>query len=369
MANILVNGGVRITPTGRPPVVETYHKLKGIEGSLARFRSEFIAMQKSGRLNDLPSVEKLVRTSGKQIDAYSETLDICSKDVEQESLKNEMPDYYRLLKIFLSRASDAHTVLPYSLYLYDYANSLAINETDKWPYQSRSNHIDFIGNRIAEAQSVCKAYLCLLSSSMDSKIEKIDPARMIREILNVQKKVYMIKGFNEFHYKKIDLGWLEDTCSNFSLSAEKVPSIRNFAPLVYFIFEHIITNAMKATFLAATKQKNGNFNLKDFYNSGPADWPVSKPGISVSLGNNPNGSITADFIDNGIGMPKETLARLFSPNEAKTHFIRLMIYSNGSSLKLFPYIMDLTGISLHVESEVGCGAKFTLTIPKEAALN
>jgi hypothetical protein len=202
---------------------------------------------------------------------------------------------------------------------------------------------------------------------MDSRPEMINLGKMISEIIATQKKVYMIKSADRFNYGETDYQWVEKIYSNLRRPTGNAPEIKNFKPLVYFISEHIITNSMKAAYLAATVQKTCErpFSSSKYYSNIGA---ILEPKLTVSLSETADGGITAIFTDNGIGMPREMLRRLFSPKSRKTLF-RGFTLSNGSSMKLFPYIMDLTGITLHAQSKVGAGTTITLTIPKETAFN
>ena len=225
---------------------------------------------------------------------------------------------------------------------------------------------DFIGKRIDESLSVCRAYLCLLSSTMGSAPAAFDVSALVKNILAVQAKVYQDKCSDAFNSSSRKAGreWLEEKLQGIGFSGKFNGKITGFDDLIYFISEHTITNMLKATFLAAANQRNERefFSFsKDFANA-PL---IAEPRITVEMAEDKNGNVIATFTDNGLGIPKENLAKLFTPEKINSVF-PYMVSSNGSSLKLFPYIMDLTGVRYHIESEVGQGTKVTLTIPKEA---
>jgi len=371
MAEILVNGGVKIIPKGRPPVVETYHRLKLIEKNILIFRRKFEKADKE----DISQVYPLTDRSQKLMYSYSCTLEVCANDIKATGARQEFSDYYSLLKIFISRASDAHTVLPYARYLTWYRDlkdgDILLGKKFKWhgyPFKDYGEMASFISRRIDESLSVCRAYLCLLSSTMDSGPRHIELGGLASEILAVQTKVYHDKCDGAMGSSKIaNRQWIEEKLSGISFSSKFSGKIQGFEPLVYFLMEHIITNSLKATLLAAANQhaKKDFFRFSKTFAGVPV---IAEPRISVEITDGGNGNVVATFTDNGLGIPKESLKNLFSPDNFCS-FFSSFIHSNGSSLKLFPYIMDLTGINLHVESEVGQGTRFTLTIPKETAFN
>jgi len=74
-----------------------------------------------------------------------------------------------------------------------------------------------------------------------------------------------------------------------------------------------------------------------------------------------NGNIVIDFADTGVGIPKENLGRIFDP------FYTTKEKGTGLGLAVSYSIIKKLNGSLTVESELGKGSKFVITLPIEGA--
>lgn len=68
-------------------------------------------------------------------------------------------------------------------------------------------------------------------------------------------------------------------------------------------------------------------------------------------------------IDNGIGIAPHDLARLFTPFVQVESNLNRQFEGTGLGLALIQKLTDLHGGSIHVESEVGVGSRFTINLP------
>jgi signal transduction histidine kinase len=96
-------------------------------------------------------------------------------------------------------------------------------------------------------------------------------------------------------------------------------------------------------------------NSLEFYNE-----QEQNPFIRLSIFQK-NSEIVIEVVDNGIGIPKEYLDKIFDP------FFRGSIHSGGNGLGLYLVkraVDRLEGL-ISVESEEGIGSKFTITLPLE----
>jgi signal transduction histidine kinase len=155
----------------------------------------------------------------------------------------------------------------------------------------------------------------------DFNVEDIDILLILREVINDNKKLLIkhkifpeIKG--EASTVQTDKKWM------------------------YFVINQILINAIKYTAVTVRDRKIINFNIKE---------DSEKVVVSIE--------------DNGIGIPKEDLGRVFNAfftgkNGRKTS------ESTGMGLYLARRICEELGNELYVESEEGNGAKFSVVFCK-----
>lgn len=70
--------------------------------------------------------------------------------------------------------------------------------------------------------------------------------------------------------------------------------------------------------------------------------------------------------DDGIGMSKEFMSRVFDPFEREDVPARLTVEGTGLGMSIVKNLADLMGGTVQVESERGCGSRFTLVLPFES---
>jgi len=73
--------------------------------------------------------------------------------------------------------------------------------------------------------------------------------------------------------------------------------------------------------------------------------------------------IQFSVIDNGVGIASEDLKRLFQPFVQVDSRLNRELEGTGLGLTLVQKLTDLHGGSVHVESEVGRGSRFTINLP------
>ena len=76
-----------------------------------------------------------------------------------------------------------------------------------------------------------------------------------------------------------------------------------------------------------------------------------------------NGQMAISVQDNGLGIPKESVSRLFEKFYRVRNDDRKDIIGTGLGLSLAKQIIEIHGGTISVESEHGNGSKFTFTIP------
>jgi two-component system phosphate regulon sensor histidine kinase PhoR len=80
-------------------------------------------------------------------------------------------------------------------------------------------------------------------------------------------------------------------------------------------------------------------------------------------GESRNGSITIQVIDQGCGIPTEDCSRVFEKFYQVSHTLTKNRFGTGLGLYISKQIVEAHGGSIGVESQVGNGSTFTITIP------
>jgi PAS domain S-box-containing protein len=80
-------------------------------------------------------------------------------------------------------------------------------------------------------------------------------------------------------------------------------------------------------------------------------------------GESRNGSITIQVIDQGCGIPTEDCSRVFDKFYQVSHTLTKNRFGTGLGLYISKQIVEAHGGSIVVESQVGSGSTFTITIP------
>jgi signal transduction histidine kinase len=78
------------------------------------------------------------------------------------------------------------------------------------------------------------------------------------------------------------------------------------------------------------------------------------------------GNPTISIIDNGIGIPKDLLPKLFTMDTSKNRKGTAGETTNGFGMMMVKDIAQFLGAEIRVQSEVGKGSNFTLVLPNSA---
>jgi len=384
--HVEMNGKVSVYPTGRPPYVEVYHRLKGIKRNLVIFKREF---DKTGP-RDLEGNAASTNKANDLRSQYMGALNACSGSIN--GWHSSKDKFYEILRIFLERtAANDHTVLPFYTYMVDYKNRLdgeILGQDLVTPFGPLENYRKFIGDRVDEAIASCRSYLCMLSESMDSGLKEVRLGQLLSNVFEVQKKLFILKSYEE-HYPSFNLPAKKriKLCRN--LAENVLPreysgvtfkdnyggSVVGFEPLLHILPMFLITNAMKATTLAydnQVKPDGGSFgkylarrSKEPTYEKIPI---IVKPKIEVAINEENKEKISITISDNGIGMSKQMLYDLLTFKSQKTVFGKYT-ESGGACMHLIGHILDFAGGELHAESEIGQGSTFKIMLPKKLEFN
>jgi len=382
--HVEMNGKVSVYPTGRPPYVEVYHRLRKIEPQLVLFKREFDKAQTLDFQQVYASHQKALHIRKEYILA----LGACSSCIEGWHYSRDK--FYDILRLFLERtASNDHTVLPFFSYMFDYRCRVELAAESGivplLPMGSLGDYKHFISERANEAIQVCRSYLCMLSESMDSSLKEVRLGQLLSQVFEVQKKVFIFKSYND-HYP-LGLSQDESYARRQDIIQNELPreylgvtfkdnygsSVIGFEPLLHILPMFLITNALKATTIAHDRQTRG-INLGDCLANASGEpaykkiSPISSPKVEVVINDEGSNKISISVSDNGIGMPKKMLYNLLSSNSQSTLFGKY-VESGGVCMNLIGHILDFVDGELHAESEIGQGTTFKIILPKKLELN
>jgi signal transduction histidine kinase len=155
---------------------------------------------------------------------------------------------------------------------------------------------------------------------MDTETETIDLELLIREVLSFLEK--------EVSYRNISI--------NMGVS-DGLPSIESDRGQLQQVFLNIINNA-----------------IEELEGGGQID---------ITMRETDGGVVAVTIADNGRGIPEEKLKQIFDP-----FYTTKKEYGTGLGLSITYGIVEKLGGKINVESEVGRGTSFTITLPVKRSL-
>lgn len=199
-----------------------------------------------------------------------------------------------------------------------------------------------------DAGPVSKEQQDLLQKGYDSNERMIE---LVTDMLDVARIEEGRFGF-EFHYtniadlvqKSIDTFAVKAKEKNITLIFDKkgvLPAVKVDPARIELVLQNLIDNALKYT-------------------------PVG--GIITIIAEVAWGYIKVSVGDNGIGIPKDQLPKLFSKFFRGTNAVRLQTEGSGLGLFIIKNIVERHGGAMSVETEEGKGSTFYFTIPLEESL-
>ena len=91
--------------------------------------------------------------------------------------------------------------------------------------------------------------------------------------------------------------------------------------------------------------------------------------IKISVNENPNAEIQVSVEDDGIGIPKEDLPRIFERFYRVDKGRSKELGGTGLGLSIVKHIVQAHGGKVWAESQIGKGSTFYFTLPKQAKMN
>jgi hypothetical protein len=399
MANVACNGSVMIIPVQPRSIVTAHRALSDMEPLFDRLYTDTLERRYA---KGKEQMKEFINGSENLAALYKSVLLNSAKALEYE-LKEMSPEsraYHAPILAYLSRASDAHSILPFRAYLHSLKMWLEGNGPlrEKAFFNTLGDFEEFFAARVKHSIMGRKSASALLSSGMDCIDEPFDLVSIARENLGLHAKVAaMTLPNSEMHMHSYRILKMANNCQlsgnkrvkridyltgifhqktkdcasrlfaefdrKIEFSAPKMPlTCIGMVPLVAFFVEQTIGNAFKASFGARETQKlHGNryFMYNDYLHLAPIE-----PGISIRIWKN-NTHAFLSIHDSGIGMSKEMMNELFAKGGFVAGFANIKDGNHGS-LVTFPHIADLANVEIKVESEIGAGTIFEFKIPLDA---
>lgn len=201
------------------------------------------------------------------------------------------------------------------------------------PLGVMSNAVYFLQSVLSEADETTREYLNII------KDEIAVSDRIVAELLDsVRSKPPQLGavGLREVIERTVHQLTIPGSVS-FSLDIpEALPPLRVDAMQISQVFRNLINNGVEAM------PDGGVLEIR-------------------AVENKPDGTITVSVRDSGSGMTPEHLARLFEP------LFTTKARGTGLGLVIVKNLTEVNGGTVNVESEVGKGTEFTLTLPSNSS--
>ena len=396
MAQVIINSGTRILPTGIPEHVDAKRDLESILIELRNLHKQFMSVD----LRDKYQVNGFQKRIAVIQDKYQEVLRKCEESLEKLTEGSEKQrQYYFPLMRFLFRASNAHSILPFSKYLKLQADNLDIGKegnifTRESPV-TLSDYHDFISMRISEASDTCDSYITLLSQTLNKPIEKTDLNGLVGRALRIARRRAQLQSMycylneitriqRQIRDKNPGITWQEILVHSDLQEYEKrvrkenvkifeqietstsmynsfYGEIYSIPSLVFFYLVNTFGNHFKAAHQIYYKAKEDSSEYFQRFQEPRLD-------VKVELFNDEYVQVTST--DTGCGMNKGFLNHLF--DEKKPRYMKGVIYpsmfivGNGSTLKTYPLICDMLHAIIEAKSQGPYkGAEFRLILPRD----
>ena len=91
--------------------------------------------------------------------------------------------------------------------------------------------------------------------------------------------------------------------------------------------------------------------------------------IKISISDNPNAEVQVSVQDDGMGIPKEDLPRIFERFYRVDKGRSKELGGTGLGLSIVKHIVQAHGGKVWAESQIGKGSTFYFTLPKQAKMN
>ena len=189
---------------------------------------------------------------------------------------------------------------------------------------------------IQKLQASSRHLLSLINDVLDmSKIESSE-ITLNREDVNIAEQVSMLDS--------VIRPWIDDRNQNFHIGVHEISheNLIGDATRLRQVLLNLLSNAVKYT------QNNGDisFDVTEKY-SGEKDRTV----------------FVFTVTDNGCGISKKFLEHIFEPFTREEASVTNRVQGTGLGMAITKNIVDLMGGTISVESELGKGSSFTVTVP------
>jgi signal transduction histidine kinase len=189
---------------------------------------------------------------------------------------------------------------------------------------------------------------CLVSQSEHIAEPLVDACEAARRLLDIITDVKLLSRAADLRQGSVDLCSLLDSTARLA-----APQLRHRAHVLKEYPDHPVL-------VQANESRLGQVVLNLIVNAAQAIPPGNADNNSVRLVVREEEICTVvEIIDTGVGMPREVLARLFTP----FFTTKPAGVGSGIGLSISKRIVDSIGGRIEVESEVGRGTTFRVILP------
>lgn len=224
--------------------------------------------------------------------------------------------------------------------------------------EKRGEFLDTMAHELRTPLTAAKGYIQLIKAGMlqgpalQMGIDKIDFSfnriiSLVNDLLFVQEMELLDFGFTKVNIHEV-VTEAVDQLKHISAEQraairlevdENLPSIIADHDGLLRVFIHLLDNAVKFS---------------------PEGGEIVVKMRSTSK------NVEVDFIDHGIGIPSEFMPRLFERFERVESYKEFLFGGLGLGLPIVKHIVESHGGTIAVQSELGKGSTFTLTLPIDA---
>lgn len=224
--------------------------------------------------------------------------------------------------------------------------------------EKRGEFLDTMAHELRTPLTAAKGYIQLIRAGMlqgpalQMGIDKIDFSfnriiSLVNDLLFVQEMELLDFGFTKVNIHEVVIEAVDqlkhisaEQRAAIRLEAdENLPSIIADHDGLLRVFIHLLDNAVKFS---------------------PEGGEIVVKMRSTSK------NVEVDFIDHGIGIPNEFMPRLFERFERVESYKEFLFGGLGLGLPIVKHIVESHGGTIAVQSELGQGSTFTLTLPIDA---
>jgi PAS domain S-box-containing protein len=308
-------------------LTETFHIINDKAPDICNRFDGGITVRKNGALFPVDIKTRIVNTDGKKrlIVFVRDITHQRNKELELKQAKERAEEMDQLKSAFLSNMS--HELRTPMIGILGYAKMLSDEILDP-KHKEMAEIILKSGNRLTEILNMILDLSKIESNQVQINNQRIKPAAIINEVINQHK----LSAKEKKLYLKTDI------------NAEDITAFID--EKIYFqILSNLVNNAVKYT-------HTGGVTVR----------------LSKEIINN-QAYIETSVIDTGIGIDKKFHNRIFEPFRQESEGLNRRYEGTGLGLTIAKKLTKLLKGVIKMESSIGKGSTFTISLPVENSMN